>query len=739
MKRALALALVASFGLLPAGGANADGVPATLPFQGVLVSSSGVPVDGTFDFTISLYDASSGGNLLYSTPANGVVVSGGVFDVVLGPIPAATFVLHKDVFVEVAVKNEPPLPRRQLMSVPYAVQALRADTAGVALGLSCSECVAGSALAPDMTLPGTTTVGDLLVTGKVGVGKTPTVAIDVAGAVKADSFIGLVNGMSPEDASLLLELIKSPAIDLDGDGLPNSQEAPGDADGDGTSNLFDKDADGDGVDDGEDPAPTDPAVKLYPVTAFTATANGGTVSLAWTKSKTSTATYTRIVRKTTGYPTTPTDGTVVKTTDQTTWDDSGLSNGTFYYAAFASDGTDFSAPVNAPAPQVVDLKALVWAADFNATYSNLSGSWVDLPSDQMSFTTDFDARMVVAMSMGGNCNPDGCHGSGRYLLDGAAPGPSVLYMGGPGQWHQSSTNYFIEPTVAPGSHVLKMQHACGTGPCNMNSNGERSFFAMAVPPDSPDVRVFGTSFEDTYSNLPNGWTSLNNNLTFDLAVESDVLIAFSSGGHCNSDGCHGYHRYLLDNSKTSQDVIYMGGPGQWHQSSVGFSTETLGAGSHALKLQHTCGAGTCNLNSNGERGFMVVSVPKGSPSYRVFSARFTDSQSNLPSSWVDVNNTLTFNLAQPSDVIIGLTGGGYCSNDGCHGAFRYRVDGGAPSNSTLYMGGPGQWHEASTNFFKQTLGPGDHEIRLEHSCGTGPCHFNVNAIRSLMVLAVPSP
>lgn len=734
---ALALILV-----LSSAPAWAAGVPDVVPFQGTLLSSSGVPVDGAFQMTFTAFDAQTGGNVLWSSAQLSVTVAGGVFEAELGPFPPALFPANAVVWIEAKVAGESPLPRRRLGSVPYAMTALRADSAGVALDLGCAGCVGSTDLAPNLSLAGTTTLGNVQVSGQVGIGKAPSVALDVAGTVRADAFVGPggspISGMSEGQAELLVEMLASPLVDLDGDGLFNDQEPLGDHDGDGASNALDPDADDDGVKDGDDAAPLNEAVQYHPITAFTAAAAGADVSLAWTKSASSAAAHTRIVRKTTGYPLSPSDGTVVATTTDASLTDSGLQNGSYYYRAWATDGTYFSAGTNAAGPQVIDVKARIWATRFNSDHSGLPNSWIDLPGNNMTVTLDQTANVLIAMTMGGYCSQDGCHGYSQSLL-GGLQGPNVLYMGGPGQWHQASTNFVVHGSVGAGNHLLKMQHVCGGGTCNMNSNGERSYFVMAVPPSDTSVRVFGTAFDDGYSSLPNGWQTLSaNNLSFNLAVESDVLIGLSSGGNCGSDGCHGYQRYLLDGSKTSDSVIYMGGPGQWHQSSTAFMTETLPAGNHTLVMQHHCGNGTCNLNSNGERGFMVVAVPKGSTSYRVFSARFTNDTGGQPGGWTDLNNTLTFDLAVKSMVVVGSTGGGYCTSDGCHGYYRHRIDGGAPSDTTIYMGGPGQWHQASTNFYEYVLDPGSHTIRLEHACGGGTCYLNSNAIRSLMVVAIPA-
>lgn len=722
--------------------ARAAGVPSVVPFQGTLLSSSGVPVDGAFQMVFSAWDAQSGGTMLWTSAQLAVTVAGGVFEAELGPMPPTLFPSSPSVWIEAKIVGESPLPRRKLGSVPYAMTAARADAAGTALDLSCAGCVGSTDLGPNLALGGTTTLGDVQVTGKVGIGKTPGVALDVAGTVRADAFVGPggspISGMSEGQAGLLVEMLGSPLVDLDNDGLSNADEPLGDYDGDGASNALDPDADDDGVQDGEDAAPLDETIQFHPITGFTATLGGADVVLAWTKSASPSATYTRIVRKSSGYPLSPTDGTVLGPTTAATLTDAGLPNGTYYYRGWATDGTYYAAGASAPGPQVIDIKARIWAVRFDSSHNGLPGSWIDLPGNSMNVTLDQTSNVLLAMTMGGQCSQDGCHGYSQALFDGLQ-GPNVLYMGGPGQWHQASTNFQLHGSVAAGSHLLKMQHLCGAGTCDMNANGERSFFVMAVPPSDTSVRVFGTAFDDAYSSLSGNWTTLSANaMTINLAVSSDVLVGMASGGNCGSDGCHGYHRYLTDGGSPSESVIYMGGPGQWHQSSLGFSKLTLPAGSHTLTMQHTCGAGTCNLNGNGERGLMAVAVPTGSPSYRVFSARFNDSAGGQPSSWTDINNALTFNLAVRSTVAVGMTGGGNCTSDGCHGYYRHRIDGGAPSDTTIYMGGPGQWHQASTNFYQYVLDAGDHTIRLEHACGAGTCSLNSNAVRSLMVVSVPA-
>ena len=78
-----------------------------------------------------------------------------------------------------------------------------------------------------------------------------------------------------------------------------------------------------------------------PVTAFTATAGDGSVSLSWTNPSDSDFAGVRIVRRTDQAPISAIDGTIATNTGSTTttnFNDSSLSNGTqYFYAAFAYD------------------------------------------------------------------------------------------------------------------------------------------------------------------------------------------------------------------------------------------------------------------------------------------------------------------------------------------------------------------------------------------------------------------
>ena len=124
-----------SVGALPLGrpaSAPAATSTGTIAYQGRLADSASAPLTGTYNMIFRLYDATSGGAPLWEenwNGSNGVKVSDGLFNVMLGslsPIPQAVITGHDQLFLGITVgTDDEMLPRVQLGSVPYALQALR--------------------------------------------------------------------------------------------------------------------------------------------------------------------------------------------------------------------------------------------------------------------------------------------------------------------------------------------------------------------------------------------------------------------------------------------------------------------------------------------------------------------------------------------------------------------------------------------------------------------------------------
>jgi hypothetical protein len=114
------------------------GVPDTVSFQGRLTSPNGQPVADTDSQTLTfrLYDAPTGGTLLWSQTSSSVQVRGGAFSVTLDFSTGFTAQNTLDTalggtpYVEVQAGDDPPmLPRLPLASSPYAFRARTADLA----------------------------------------------------------------------------------------------------------------------------------------------------------------------------------------------------------------------------------------------------------------------------------------------------------------------------------------------------------------------------------------------------------------------------------------------------------------------------------------------------------------------------------------------------------------------------------------------------------------------------------
>jgi hypothetical protein len=111
-------------------------IPRTLSYQGILSDTLGTPKpDGMYAITFRLYDAPSGGTLLW-VETQSLQVKRGLFSAVLGsqtPFPSS-LIFERQYWLGIQPASDPELaPRIALTSVGYSLNALRADTARVAL------------------------------------------------------------------------------------------------------------------------------------------------------------------------------------------------------------------------------------------------------------------------------------------------------------------------------------------------------------------------------------------------------------------------------------------------------------------------------------------------------------------------------------------------------------------------------------------------------------------------------
>ncbi len=120
-----ALCIILLLGITPALAA----IPATISYQGFLTDNSGVAINSTVSMTLSLYDAASGGNQLWSETQPTVVVTKGIYTVQLGSVNTLNLPFDATYYLGVTVGSDAEMtPRLVLTSAPTVFRAMNAET-----------------------------------------------------------------------------------------------------------------------------------------------------------------------------------------------------------------------------------------------------------------------------------------------------------------------------------------------------------------------------------------------------------------------------------------------------------------------------------------------------------------------------------------------------------------------------------------------------------------------------------
>ena len=146
MKRFIAL-LVMSISMLSVWAS----IPKIINFQGALTNASGQAVNNSVDITFRIYDQDFGGNLLWEETQIAVSVLDGIFNVTLGNVTSFPSNLfdNSPIWLTFRISGEVDemYPRKKILPVPYALNAVtantaaKADTATTIDGTSISELV----------------------------------------------------------------------------------------------------------------------------------------------------------------------------------------------------------------------------------------------------------------------------------------------------------------------------------------------------------------------------------------------------------------------------------------------------------------------------------------------------------------------------------------------------------------------------------------------------------------------
>ncbi len=101
-------------------------IPEKVSYQGILTDANGVVVDGTVNLTFKLYEAETEGIAVWTETQNGVTVSDGIFNVILGSVgdSGITIPFDRQYWLGVTVGEQPELtPLIQLTASPYSLNA----------------------------------------------------------------------------------------------------------------------------------------------------------------------------------------------------------------------------------------------------------------------------------------------------------------------------------------------------------------------------------------------------------------------------------------------------------------------------------------------------------------------------------------------------------------------------------------------------------------------------------------
>ncbi len=103
-------------------------VPKILNYQAELKDDTGNPINDKIVVTFSLYDAKTGGTLVW-TELQEVTPVDGLINVYLGTITPMNFDFDKALYLEIKIGDNTPYPRTLLSSTAYTLYALKAETA----------------------------------------------------------------------------------------------------------------------------------------------------------------------------------------------------------------------------------------------------------------------------------------------------------------------------------------------------------------------------------------------------------------------------------------------------------------------------------------------------------------------------------------------------------------------------------------------------------------------------------
>lgn len=115
------LVVIVSFVLI--GTVSHAAIPHLINYQGKLTDSAGKPLEGSQSIAFRIYDAESGGSLLWQE-TQAITTQKGIFSCLLGGVTALNLPFDKPYFLGIQVGSDPEMaPRQRLASSAYAFAA----------------------------------------------------------------------------------------------------------------------------------------------------------------------------------------------------------------------------------------------------------------------------------------------------------------------------------------------------------------------------------------------------------------------------------------------------------------------------------------------------------------------------------------------------------------------------------------------------------------------------------------
>jgi len=154
--------------------AQTASVPQLINYQGMLTDANGSFMTGTRKLTFNIYDAATGGDVIWGPQIfDSVPLINGRFNVILGTTdttgrPISKAFGAKDRYIGIKIDSNAEIaPRQQLLSAPYAIQASKASEADHAAKTDIAETVQGTNLSVDPDSGNVSILKNLTVTGGI--------------------------------------------------------------------------------------------------------------------------------------------------------------------------------------------------------------------------------------------------------------------------------------------------------------------------------------------------------------------------------------------------------------------------------------------------------------------------------------------------------------------------------------------------------------------------------------------